>query len=407
MRNRMTLHWIATTLTILILTAGTVPSFAYEDTVIRDADSAYKKGMVSYKRGEWWQAVEKLKESYSLIPFPMTAYLVSSAASQARDSSTARQYAGKALNNQPPLEKGLRSKHRLKEPFISKANEIISWAEASDKVVVSARADSVGPRPPTVKAPADEIFMLKPSTPTSLYTGVLERQLLVAEGQKRKEEAYRLADDAVLRGSDGAAIYKIVRNKFDRFASNSLVMKVTDEVENGAVVPVTLDVKSAVPGRFWLFAEQNDDPVVASFNYHIALGSYKFSSRIKMCRRGYIYGVFIPVQGEPQAVRRSVNPIGGSCQPESGNGPVIGDLKVRAKKGVFKLILKSPMTREAYIRTLEIRGDGNPVATLTASPMMSKNLYLSGNYPRKLKSLTIKLKGSDGSRKQQKVNTAQ
>lgn len=223
-----------------------------------------------------------------------------------------------------------------------------------------------------------------------------------ADEQKRQEEARRSSGDVALRGSNGAAIFKIVSKEYKRFASKSLNMKTPDEAENGAVIPVTLEVKSKVPGRFWLFAEQNDDPVVASLSYHAVLGSYRFSTRINTCRSGYIYGMFVPDQGEPLAMRRSVSVRkGGNCRPVSGKGPAIqGDIKSRAKKGTFKLLLQSPMTRNAYIRTVEIFGDGRPVATLTASPMMSKNPYLSGNYPQ-VKSLTIELKGSDGSRKSQ------
>ena len=233
----------------------------------------------------------------------------------------------------------------------------------------------------------------------------LEERRRRAEERKRQEEASRSSGDAVLRSGDGAAIYEIVRDEYKRFASKSLGMKTPDTAENGAVIPVTLEVKSKVPGRFWLFAEQNHDPVVASLSYHVPLGNYSFSTRINTCRSGYIYGMFVPERGKALAMRRLVSvKKGGNCQPVSGKGPAIqGDIKARAKSGTFKLLIKSPMTRNAYIRTVEISGDGKRVATLTASPMISKNPYLKGNYP-KVKSLIIELKGSDGSHKRKQLS---
>jgi len=141
---------------LLLLAAFTsAQTFAYDKAALGKAATAYEEGFALLKKEHWREAAQSLKNSHALVPFPLTAYLISVASARLGDAGSALTYAEDAIRGRPPLEEDLRAQYRLTEPYVSQARKIIDWArEYQATVRLEGKADSMAATPPPPSPPS-------------------------------------------------------------------------------------------------------------------------------------------------------------------------------------------------------------------------------------------------------------
>jgi sulfur-oxidizing protein SoxY len=238
---------------------------------------------------------------------------------------------------------------------------------------------------------------------------------------------------------------------------NQLTIKAPDIAENGAVVPLTatFDYFDPGPGEYFVFVENNEKPLAATLRYHKSVPTYKISTRLSFSQSsdvwivyksddGYLYPAFknvsISTPASPdQLFNTEYKPA--TYNPQNGRlyipnlvlvpGPTVyrdvelhmrGDqswrivgasgalaesdgfgLKHRAKNGVSKVLLASPMTINDYVMTIDYTIDDEPLATARLSTFVAKNPFFSVEYPEGVQRIKLSVFGSGGKFEQDEI----
>ena len=219
-----------------------------------------------------------------------------------------------------------------------------------------------------------------------------------AQRAKAEERSRALRERKLAASLSGDSLYGEVIANFDKYASGRIQIKAPDFAENGAIVPVEVKVGDEGPGLIWIFVESNTRPTAASIRYYSSLDNY-FGARVKMARSGDVIVVFKSDSGRIIASRKSVN-VKVGANPSSGGGPSFDAVtsKTRISGQVAKLLLQSPMTEDAYIRSVLAYTEGKLFAAIQASPLLSRNPYFAFSVPPGASGIEFRIVGSDGKR---------
>jgi predicted secreted protein len=183
-------------------------------------------------------------------------------------------------------------------------------------------------------------------------------------------------------------VFNTVSADFAAVASSDIIVTAPSIAENGAVVPVKVELPPAI-GKVWIFVDSNDEKVAAMADFIDIGASGSFSTRVKMKETGNIIAVFEDSQGSLKAAKTNVDVIIGGypisrCEGASScNLPNFdaSDIRIRASSGLFKILVTNRMDLDDYITSVVIQGDGADLGTVYLTPYASMNPYFSTNYP--------------------------
>lgn len=201
------------------------------------------------------------------------------------------------------------------------------------------------------------------------------------------------------------SIYRKVKRNYSLYSSTKLKLKAPDATGNGAIVPVTVDLNGEPKGKILLYVDVNNVPFAGSIEYHTDLSQNYLMTRLKMAKTGYIYAIFISNDGNIIANRKHVKVTVGST-PKEIDGVTIGsNIKVRAKNGRLKMVVRSRMGLSNYIERIDFLSKGDSIATIIATPNFSQNPYISIKYPSHIQNIQVLLKGVGGEQESTAIKT--
>lgn len=189
-------------------------------------------------------------------------------------------------------------------------------------------------------------------------------------------------------GSNGLLASLLPAIQSGQFSSDGINIRAPDLAENGAVVPLEINLSPPLVKGDRLYVIVNDEYVshVVTVDDHIELT--KFSIRVRMPRTGLLRGVVLNPGNQMRVVTKNVRiTIGADMNSTEGGGTF--SHRARAQKTMssseVKMLMNSPMSTSWSVKEVNVRFGGYGNVNIAMTTVASKNPFIgitavSGSY---------------------------
>lgn len=167
------------------------------------------------------------------------------------------------------------------------------------------------------------------------------------------------------------SLFFLLLNSATSFADDAMSMRAPDIAENGAVVPVTVNLASPMqPGEtLKIFSNGN----LAASIYLDGLSITNFSTRVRMMESGVITAELTNQQGEITFTERHVQVNIAAVIPDSASNVV--SIRQRVRDNSVKVLFSNRMAGIGHIQEINFLSSIGRI-TVRTTPYMSQNPYI-------------------------------